>query len=107
MVLMTCCGERFEDVRASMNHECTGDHATARRVAQAISRAIDEHQEFGGHDSVSTGLFLDDAIEYDDTDLRIQEVGAELETAANGLQSQFAIKTSDGREWTVRVTPKA
>lgn len=106
MVLMTCCGERHADVVSSMNHECTADHSTAQRVAQALSRAIDEVQEFGMSDS-DPGLFLNDAPGAEQTDLRVTEVSAELDTAANGLQSQFTVTTSDGREWTVRITPKA
>lgn len=85
-----------------------GAMANTNKVAQAISFAIDEVREFGTSDGAET-LFLD--LETNDqdprTELRIEEVGAELENAGNGLMSQFTVKTSDGREWTVRVTPKA
>lgn len=74
-------------------------------VAQAISYAVDEFQEFGGHNDDRLGLYLGDVA--DTSDLRITEVSAELENAGNGLMSQFTVKTSDGREWNVRVTPKA
>jgi hypothetical protein len=108
MVLMTCCGERHADVVSSMNHECTGRKATTTTVAQAISFAVDEVQEFGTSDGAET-LFLD--LETDDqdpnTELRVTEVSAEMENAGNGLMSQFTVKTSDGQEWNVRVTPKA
>jgi hypothetical protein len=50
------------------------------------------------------------ALEEDgDSDLSITEVADidDVETSANGLTAQFTVKTSDGLEWTVRVTPKA
>ncbi len=83
------------------------EKATTTTVAQAISRAIDERQEYGGHDDAPgrEGLFLDDAPGMEWTDLRVTEVSAELENAANGLMSQFTVKTSDGQEWAVRITP--
>lgn len=72
---------------------------TPTTVAQAISLAIDEAQEgLVGEDG---GLFIGDGAD------RITEVSAELENAPNGLQSQFTVTTSDGKQWTVRVTPKA
>lgn len=76
--------------------------ATTTAVAQAVSRAIDEYQELARE-----GLYLDDGPEFEATTLRVTEVGAELKNAANGLMSQFTIKTSDGQEWNVRITPKA
>lgn len=79
------------------------ERATNITVAQAISRAIDEHQEFGGHEDDRLGLYLDDAPGAEDTDLRITEVSAELNT--NGPISTFTVKTSDGREWRVRIGP--
>lgn len=79
--------------------------ATTTTVAQAISYAVDEFQEFGGHNDSRLGLYLGDVA--DDSDLRVTEVSAELQNAPNGLMSQFTIKTSDGQEWTVQVTPKA
>lgn len=78
--------------------------STTTTVAQAISYAIDEAQEFGTVNDSRNGLYLGDVA--DESDLRVTEVSAELENAPNGLQSQFTVKTSDGREWTVRVTPK-
>lgn len=76
------------------------EKATTTTVAQAISLAVDEAQE--GLGSLEGGLFLGES-----DSLRVTEVSAELENAGNGLMSQFTVKTSDGQEWTVRVTPKA
>lgn len=79
--------------------------ATTTTVAQAVSFAIDEVQEYGTTDG-QMGLFLDrDGDPTPEEDLRVVEVSAELENAPNGLMSQFTIKTSDGREWAVRITP--
>lgn len=83
------------------------ERATPTRVAQAIGRAIEEHANFGGHEDTGLGLYLEDGLGNEDTTLHVTEVGPELENASNGLMSQFTIKTSDGREWTIRVTPKA
>jgi hypothetical protein len=77
--------------------------ATTTTVAQAISFAVDEFQEFGGHNDHRPGLYLGDVA--DDSDLRINEVSAELQNAANGLTSIFQVTTSDGQVWDVRVTP--
>lgn len=72
-------------------------------VAQAISFAIDEVQEFGTTDG-EMGLFLNrDADRSPEHDLRITEVSAELHS--NGPISTFTVKTSDGQEWRVRVGP--
>lgn len=79
------------------------DRATTTTVAQAISRVIDEAQE--GLSSLEGGLFLNDAPGAEDAELRVVEVSAELENAVNGMMSQFTVKTSDGQEWNVRITP--
>jgi hypothetical protein len=75
--------------------------ANTTSVAQAISRAIDEHQEL----SLDGGLFLDDAPGAEGTTTRIVEVSAELQNAANGLTSIFQVHTSDGQVWDIRITP--
>lgn len=75
------------------------DQATTTTVAQAVSYAVDEAQE--GLVGEEGGLWIGDGP------IRINEVSAELDNAANGLMSQFTVKTSDGQEWTVRITPKA
>lgn len=65
--------------------------ATATSVAQQVSFAIEQEIEYPSN------------VEY----ATLTEVGAELENAPNGLQAQFVIKSADGQEWTIRVTPKA
>lgn len=81
------------------------EKATTTTVAQAISFAVDEIQEYGTADG-QMGLLLDrDADEAPEAALRATEVSAELENAANGLMSQFTVTTSDGQVWSVRVTP--
>lgn len=83
--------------------------ATPTTVAQAISFAIDEVQEFGTADGLM-GLPLDrDADEAIETALRITEVSAELdnregdETSRGCPYSRFSIKTSDGKVFEIRV----
>jgi hypothetical protein len=79
--------------------------ATTISVAQAVSFAIDEVREFGDSDG-RMGLPLDrDAEEAPETALRITEVSAQLENAANGLTSIFQVTTSDGQIWDVKITP--
>jgi hypothetical protein len=86
--------------------------ATTIAVAQAISFAVDEVQEFGTSDG-AMGLFLDRDSEdlIPEEDLRVTEVSAEMVNGKKGGPfgefSTFTVKTSDGREWTVSVTPKA
>lgn len=81
--------------------------ATTTTVAQAISFAIDEAQEFGGHNDHRPGLYLS-AVE-DESDLRVTEVSAELrshegdERSLGYPYSTFTISTSDGQVWEVRV----
>jgi hypothetical protein len=83
------------------------DVASTSNVAQAISFAIDEIREFGTSDG-EMGLFLSrDPDRSPERDLCVTEVSAELQNAANGLMSKFTVSTSDGRRWTVRVTPEA
>jgi hypothetical protein len=76
--------------------------STTTNVAQAISLAVDEAKE--GACSLEGGLYLEPD---ESSTLRVTEVGAELENAGNGLMSQFVVKTSDGQEWNVRITPKS
>lgn len=64
---------------------------TTTSVAQFISMATENEIREPG------------SLEFAD----VQEVGAELENAKIGFWSQFVVKTADGQEWTVRVTPKA
>jgi hypothetical protein len=71
------------------------DDATPVRVAQALSRAIDDFQE-------SDGLYLDDGVGHERTMLRVNEVSAELHRHLGGVAS-FEVKTSDGRTFRVRV----
>jgi hypothetical protein len=80
--------------------------ATATTVAQAISFAVDEVQEYGTSDG-AMGLFLDRDSEdlIPEEDLRVTEVSAQLQNASNGLTSIFQVTTSDGKVWDVRVTP--
>lgn len=86
--------------------------STARTVAQAVSFAVDEVQEFGTSDGDSaTGLPLQGPDGNPSEDLRVIEVSAELLNGEPGGPfgefSSFTVKTSDGREWTVSITPKA
>jgi hypothetical protein len=76
--------------------------ATPTTVAQAISRVVDEYQEFH-HADGETGLLLD---EDNDEGLRINEVGAQLHHLLGG-NVEFEVKTSDGRTFTVRVSENA
>lgn len=79
--------------------------ATARGVAQAISFAVDEVQEFGDSDG-RMGLTLNrETDEAPETALRVTEVSAELQTSMNGRLSTFQVTTSDGKVWDVKVTP--
>lgn len=85
--------------------------ANPTNVAQAISFAIDEVQEFGTSDG-EMGLFLirEGGDLTPESDLRITEVSAEMlnregdETSRGYPYSQFKVKTSDGRSFTVRVS---
>lgn len=72
--------------------------ATTTTVAQAISLVVDEAQE--GLLSDEVGVFLGD------NPIRITEVSAELANGAYGDWASFTVKTSDGQEFEVRVTPK-
>ena len=72
--------------------------ATVVNVAQAVSRAIEEHALAA--ERLEGGLFLEPDS---DTDLRITEVGAELDHGVTGIVQSFEIKTSDGRTFRVRV----
>jgi hypothetical protein len=80
--------------------------STSINVAQAVSFAIDEVQEFGTSDGAMS-LFLD--LDTDDqdpkNDLRITEVSAELKTMEmpSGDVSKFTVKTSDGRKFKISV----
>jgi hypothetical protein len=78
--------------------------ATPTTVAQAISYAVDEFQEFGGHNDDRQGLYLGHVG--DESDLRINEVGAQLHHLLGG-NVEFEVKTSDGRTFTVRVSESA
>lgn len=80
--------------------------ATTTTVAQAISFAVDEVQEYGTSDG-AMGLFLDRDSEdlAPEEDLRVTEVSAQLQNSSNGLASIFQVTTSDGKVWDVRVTP--
>lgn len=74
--------------------------ATTTNVAQAISLAVDEAQEFGTSGGEEVGLLLSPDL---NRDLRVTEVGAQLHHDRPSGTSYFLLKTSDGREWRVTV----
>jgi len=86
--------QRVNDLREVLRRRQT---ATARGVAQAISFAVDEIQEFG-----EEPLWVGSERP---SDVRVTEVSAELQTSTNGQSSTFQVTTSDGRIWDVTVKP--
>jgi hypothetical protein len=76
--------------------------STVITIAQAISFAVDEVQEFGTADG-EMGLFLSrEADRSPERDLRVTGVSAELENTAT--TSSFTVTTSDGRTFQVKVS---
>jgi hypothetical protein len=76
------------------------DFADTTRVAQALSRAIDEYQELKAE-----GLYLDDGPDHENSTVRIEEASAELFNSKIMPLSAFKIHTSDGQVWDVTVQP--